>query len=218
MAEQGKALRESAPDEQVGFAPPRLEQLLFACAGYVVGQLMALIVFSDPGDEEFLIFGITGAGFGVIAHVLVRGVGMKVPLLGRRFRIRIPNIAKRVSGKRKDPANVPSRASRYRAALSVFRRPFKRRKRKSEAPGNEEKIVKSDNGFRVGDREFPRRSEAEDYLYLGDPPAGDGAKDGASNTSAAQRVRRFSAAQRKAFKALTLAAAIAVAVMVLLLI
>lgn len=217
MTEQGKALRESAPIEQVGLAPPRLEQLLFACAGYVLGQLLALIVFSDPGDEEFLIFGITGAVLGVIAHVLVRGVGMKVPVIGKRFRVRVPNIAKRISGNSKGSADSPKRASRYRAALSAFRRPFKRRKRKSEAPGNEEKIIKTDNGYRVGDREFSRRSEAEDYLYLGDPTAGDGAKDGASKTPAPRPVRRFNAAPRKALKPLALAAAVAIVVMVLLL-
>jgi hypothetical protein len=89
VPDQGKALRKSVPEQAPGFTVPRLEQLLFACGGYVLAQLMVPIFVSDPGDGELLYSGIAGAVIGVVAHVLIRGVGTRVPGLGKHFRWRV---------------------------------------------------------------------------------------------------------------------------------
>ena len=183
-------------DQPAALGPPRKEQLLFACGGYVAAQIIALILFSDPGDEEYLALGITGAVLGVIAHVLIRGVGVNVPGLGRRFRMRLPKVGRRVSGKQGKTPESAKRRSRYRDALSVFRRPFKRRGRKSEAPGNEQRIVETEEGFRVGERVFPRLSEAEDYLYVGSSSRGDGENDGGTEASESKPPRWFVGSRR----------------------
>ena len=176
MPEQSEPFNEPAAEQRGGFASPRAEQLLFACGGYLVAQLIAWMVFSEPGDGEFLISGFAGAFIGIVAHVLIRGVGVKVPGLGQRFRMPVPKLHKPSAGKKKDSSTGSKRSSRYRAALSAFRRPFERRDGRSEAPGNEEKIVKTPEGYRVGDRVFSRRAEAEDYLYVGASSAPDDAK------------------------------------------
>lgn len=172
-------------------APPRQEQLLFACGGYVVAQIIALIVFSDPGDEEFLAFGITGAVLGVIAHVLIRGVGVRVPGLGKRFRMHLPKVGRRMPGDPDKTSESSKRRARYREALSAFRRPFRRRRRKSEAPGNEARIVETEEGFRVGERVFSRLSEAEDYLYVGSASRGDKDNDDRAESSQSKPARWF---------------------------
>ncbi len=176
-------MQQATGEQPAGLAPPRREQLLFACGGYVVAQVITLIIFSDPGDEEFLALGITGAVLGVIAHVLIRGVGVNVPGLGRRFRMRLPKVGRRTSAKPEKTSEPAKRRSRYREALSVFRRPFKRRGRKSEAPGNEERIVETEEGYRVGERVFSRLSEAEDYLYVGSASRGDAENDGGTEAA-----------------------------------
>lgn len=211
MPDRSKSLRESAPEQPAGFAAPRLEQLLFACGGYVVAQLAVLAVVSDPADEDFLLLGISGAFIGVVAHVLIRGIGVKVPGFGKRFRMRVSKQVGSAPGKKKDSSALSQRVSRYRAALSALRRPLKRRKRQSEAPGNEEKIVKTAEGYRVGDRIFSRRAEAEDYLYVGDPPAGDGAKHRKTAPPAAQQSRRFSWRQARLLNTAALAFAVVLA-------
>ncbi len=207
MPDEGKALRKSVPEQAAGFATPRLEQLLFACGGYVLAQLMVPIFVSDPGDRELLYSGITGAVIGVVAHVLIRGVGIQLPGVGKHFRLRASKDGRTVSKKIK-PSSRSDRGSRYRAALAVFRRPFKQRNRNSERPGNEEKIVKTDEGFRVGDRVFSRRAEAEDYLYVGNPPAGEVEKRDQIATPETPRLRRISSPQARVLSSLALAFAI----------
>ncbi len=198
MADQGKALQQATGEQQAGPAPPRQEQLLFACGGYVVAQVIALVIFSEPGDEEFLALGIAGAVLGVIAHVLIRGVGINVPGLGRRFRMRLPKVGSRASAKQGKTPETAKRRSRYREALSVFRRRFKRRDRNSEAPGNEERIVETEEGYRVGERTFPRLSEAEDYLYVGSASRGDAENDGGTEASESKPVRWLADSRRNA--------------------
>ena len=143
----------------------------------MLAQIIALIIFSEPGDEEFLALGITGAVLGVIAHVLIRGIGVKVPVLGKRFRMRLPKVGRRRSGDPERTSEPKKRRARYRDALSAFRRPFKRRRRNSEAPGNEARIIETEEGYRVGERVFSRLSEAEDYLYVDSASRGDGDND-----------------------------------------
>ena len=189
-------MQQATGEQSAGLAPPRQEQLLFACGGYVVAQVIALIIFSEPGDEEFLALGITGAVLGVIAHVLIRGVGVNVPGLGRRFRMRLPKGRKRASAKQGKTSESAKRQSRYREALSVFRRRFKRRDRKSEAPGNEQQIVETDEGYRVGERVFSRLSEAENYLYVDSASRGDVEKDGGSVASESKPARWLTDSRR----------------------
>ncbi len=188
MAEDDKSLQSSPSEASRDIAAPRKEQLLFACGGYVVAQLIALVFIRDPSDGDYLQLGIAGAFIGVVAHVLVRGVGIKIPVIGRQFRVRLPKRRAKDSTERKS-ADDPNRAARYRAALAAFRRPFRRRSRKSEAPGNEDRIVETEDGFRVGERLFSRRAEAEDFLYLGDSPEGGAKARGRADAPAVQHWR-----------------------------
>lgn len=214
MAEQSKALQKPAPEEASGVAAPRLEQLLFACGGYVLAQLVVLMISSDPSDGDYLVLGITGAFIGVVVHVLVRGLGLHLAGVGRRLRMRATADGAPASGEGVR-SGAPDRSSRYRAALSAFRKPFKRRRRRSEAPGNDEKIVRTADGFRVGGRVFSRLSEAEDYLYVGEPPGGDRRTDEEKSAFAAQHFRPARWRRPKVLNALVLAIVIALVGIVL---
>lgn len=172
---------------------------------------MVFAVVSDPADDDFLLYGLAGALIGVVAHVFIRGIGVGVPGVGKRFRMHVSKPAPPASAKKKDSSARSKRASRYRAALSTFRRPLNRRKHQSETPGNKEKIVNTADGYRVGDRVFSRRAEAEDFLYVGDPPASDGANSGETASPAAQYSRRLSWPQPRVLKAAALALAFVVA-------
>lgn len=107
----------------------------------------------------------------------------------------------------------PDHVSRYRIALDVFRRTFKRRGGKSEAPGNQEKIFETANGFRVGNRAFSRRADAEDFLYVGDSPADHGEKRDEMATPATRNSRRITRSYNRALNTLALALAFALAAM-----
>jgi hypothetical protein len=115
---------------------------------------------------------------------------------------------RRKASRKTIPSSRSNRGSRYRAALTFFRRPFKRRDRNSETPGNEEKIVKIEKGYRVGERVFSRRAEAEDYLYVGNPPTGEAEKRGQTAVPERHRLRRFSSPQTRVLSSLALAFAI----------
>lgn len=210
MPDRNQALKRSTREPPSGLATPGLEQLLYICGGYVFAQLIVLLTIHDPGDEHFLMFGAAGAITGVVLHVLVRGIGIRIPGIGKRFPLRIP-AHRKSKFRNKDSLNTAVRSCRYRAALAAFRRPFKRRDRDSEAPGNREKIVKTPEGYSVGDRVFSRLAEAEDYLYVGSSPKAGGQNHQAASASAAQHSRRIPRSRARVFKAAALAFALVLA-------
>ena len=164
MASNDKALQETmAPP---AFASPRVEQFVFAFGGYLATQLLVLLVVSDADDGDYLTFGIIGAVIGIVLHVLVRGVGVELPGIGSHIGRRISAGNEPTAGSEKSSRRERA-AARYRKALKAFRKAFESKPDKSEAPDNEEKIVETDKGFQVGERVFERRSDAEDYLYVG---------------------------------------------------
>lgn len=132
---------------------------------------------------------MAGAIAGVVLHVLVQGLGIRIPGIGRRFRLRIPTQDK-PELKDQSSSEAGFASSRYRAALAAFRRPLKRKDRDSESPGNRQKIVKTHEGYRVGDRFFSRLAEAEDYLYVGSSPVAGRQDHQADSASASQHLRR----------------------------
>lgn len=210
VPDRNQALKRSTLERPVGFATPGLEQLLYVCAGYVFAQLIVLLTIHDPGDEDYLMFGAAGAITGVVLHLLVRGIGIRIPGIGKRFPVRRP-VRHKSKFQDKDSLKAAVRSSRYRAALAVFRRPFKRRDRDSETPGNQQKIVKTPEGYSVGDRVFSRLAEAEDYLYVGSSPEGGGKKHQVVSAFAAQHSRRIPGPKARILKAAALAFALVLA-------
>ncbi len=210
MPDRNKALKRSTLERPVGFATPGLEQLLYVCTGYVVAQIIVLLIIHHPGDEDYLMFGAAGAITGVVLHLLVRGIGIRVPGIGKRFPWRRP--AQRHSKfEDKDSSSAAVGLSRYRTALAAFRRPFKRWDRDSEPPGNKEKIVKTTEGYSVGDRVFSRLAEAEDYLYVGNLPDARGENHPAARTFGAKHSRRIPKPRARIFMAAAMAFALVLA-------